>query len=181
MLVPAGSKVVFQLHYTPNGKEQKDRSYVGLKFADPATVKYRMGGGMAPNNFFESPPGADNHEIRSQHQFKNDARLLTLTPHMHLRGKSFRYEAEYPDGSREVLLDIPRYDFNWQLRYTLAEPKLMPKGTKLLCTAHFDNSEKNLANPDPTKPVHWGDQTWEEMMIGYFSTLPTEERSKDEG
>jgi peroxiredoxin len=181
MLVPAGSKVVFQMHYTPNGKEQNDRSYVGLKFADPDSVKYRMGGGMAPNNFFEIPPGAENHEVHSQHVFAKDARLLTLTPHMHLRGKAFRYEAEFPDGSREILLDIPHYDFNWQLRYTLAEPKLMPKGTKLHCTAHFDNSENNLANPDPTKAVHWGDQTWEEMMIGYFSTLPLEERVKDEG
>jgi len=174
LFVPAGSKVVFQMHYTPSGKEQKDRSYIGLKFADPAQVKYRMGGGMVPNNFFEIPPGADNHEVRSTHHFTNDARLLTLTPHMHLRGKSFRYEAEYPDGTREILLDIPRYDFNWQLRYTLAEPKLLPKGTRLVCTAHFDNSEKNLANPDPTKPVRWGDQTWEEMMIGYYSTLPME-------
>lgn len=174
MLVPAGSKVVFQMHYTPNGKPLHDRSYVGLKFADAAQVKYRMGGGMAPNRFFEIPPGADNHEVRSQHHFTKDARLLTLTPHMHLRGKSFRYEAEYPDGTREILLDIPHYDFNWQLRYTLAEPKLLPKGTKLLCTAHFDNSEGNLANPDPTKPVRWGDQTWEEMMIGYFSTIPLE-------
>jgi len=99
---------------------------------------------------------------------------LTLTPHMHLRGKSFRYEAEQPDGTREVLLDIPRYDFNWQLRYRLAEPKLLPKGTKLECTAHFDNSAENLANPDPTQAVRWGDQTWEEMMIGYFGTLPVE-------
>jgi len=112
--------------------------------------------------------------VRSTHHFTSDARLLTLTPHMHLRGKSFRYEAEYPDGKREILLDIPRYDFNWQLRYTLLEPKLLPKGTRLICTAHFDNSEKNLANPDPTKPVRWGDQTWEEMMIGYYSTLPME-------
>ncbi|HUY33812.1 MAG TPA: redoxin domain-containing protein [Pirellulales bacterium] len=174
LFVPAGSKVVFQMHYTPNGKEQRDRSYVGLKFADPAQVKYRMSGGMAPNNSFEIPPGADNHEVRSTHHLTKDARLLTLTPHMHLRGKSFRYEAEYPDGTREILLDIPRYDFNWQLRYTLAEPKRLPKGTKLICTAHFDNSEKNLSNPDPTQSVRWGDQTWEEMMIGYFSTLPME-------
>jgi len=174
LLVPAGSKVVFQMHYTPNGKEQKDRSFIGLKFADASQVKYRMGGGMVPNSFFEIPPGADNHEVRSTHHFTSDARLLTLTPHMHLRGKSFRYEAEYPDGKREILLDIPRYDFNWQLRYTLLEPKLLPKGTRLICTAHFDNSEKNLANPDPTKPVRWGDQTWEEMMIGYYSTLPME-------
>jgi peroxiredoxin len=174
MFVPAGARVVFQMHYTPNGSEQKDRSSLGLVFADPTTVKQRVGGGAAANRFFQIPPGDGNYEVSSHHLFDKDVLLLTLTPHMHLRGKSFRYEAEYPDGTREVLLDIPHYDFNWQLRYRLAEPKLLPKGTKLLCTAHFDNSADNLANPDPTKAVRWGDQTWEEMMIGYFSTLPVE-------
>ena len=172
MLVPAGSKVVFQLHYTPNGSPQKDRSSLGLVFADPAEVREKVGGGMAANPLLQIPPGADNHEVHSQHRFDDDTRLITLTPHMHLRGKSFRYEADYPDGSSEILLDIPRYDFNWQLRYHLAEPKLLPKGTLLRCTAHFDNSAGNVANPDPTNTVRWGDQTWEAMMIGYFSTLP---------
>lgn len=175
LLVPAGARLVFQVHYTPNGSEQQDRSCVGLVFADPASVRERIQGGAAPNRFFEIPAGADNYEVKSEHRFKEAVRLLTLTPHMHLRGKSFRYEAEYPDGCREILLDIPHYDFNWQLRYHLAEPKLLPAGTRLLCTAHFDNSPNNLANPDPTKPVRWGDQTWEEMMIGYFSTLPAGE------
>lgn len=175
MLVPAGSQLIFQLHYTPNGSPQQDRSSVGLIFADPAEVKQRVGGGMAPNRMFEIPPGDSNYEVASQHRFDKDVLLLNLTPHMHLRGKSFRYEAEYPGGRREILLDIPHYDFNWQLRYQLAVPKVMPKGTTLYCTAHFDNSAENLANPDPTKPVRWGDQTWEEMMIGYFSTLPVPE------
>lgn len=174
MLVPAGSKVLFQMHYTPDGAPEKDRSTLGLVFADPSEVKKRIGGGMAANRSFEIPPGAGNYEVTSRHVFDKDVRLLTLTPHMHLRGKSFRYEAEYPDGRREVLLDIPRYDFNWQLRYHLADPKLLPKGTQLHCVAHFDNSPENVANPDPTKTVRWGDQTWEEMMIGYYSTLPVE-------
>ena len=95
-----------------------------------------------------------------------------MTPHMHMRGKAFRYEANIPDGRREILLDVPKYDFNWQIRYDLAEPKLLPRGTELLCTAHFDNSESNLSNPDPTRNVGWGEQTWDEMMIGYFTTLP---------
>lgn len=172
MFVPAGSQVIFQMHYTPNGSPQLDRSSIGLVFADPAEVKERIGGGMAGNRFFEIPPRADNYEVASKHRFDKDVRLLNMTPHMHLRGKSFRYEAEYPDGTREVLLDIPHYDFNWQLRYQLAEPKFLPKGTTLLCTAHFDNSAENLANPDPEQAVRWGDQTWDEMMIGYFSTLP---------
>jgi peroxiredoxin len=171
MLVPAGSKVIFQMHYTPDGSPEKDRSSLGLVFADPSEVKQRIGGGMAANRSFQIPPGADNYEVTSRHVFDKDVRLLTLTPHMHLRGKSFRYEAEYPDGAREVLLDIPHYDFNWQLRYHLAEPKLLPKGTQLHCTAHFDNSTDNLANPDPTKTVRWGDQTWEEMMLGYYGTI----------
>ncbi|HJT34152.1 MAG TPA: redoxin domain-containing protein [Pirellulales bacterium] len=175
MLVPAGSKIVFQLHYTPNGSPQKDRSSLGLVFADPAEVREKIGGGMAANPLLQIPPGDENHEVHSQHRFDNDVRLLTLTPHMHLRGKSFRYEADYPDGRSEILLEIPRYDFNWQLRYHLAEPKLLPKGTLLRCTAHFDNSAGNVANPDPTKTVRWGDQTWEEMMIGYFTTLPAGE------
>ncbi len=102
-------------------------------------------------------------------------------PHMHLRGKSFRYEALYPDGTREVLLDVPHYDFNWQLRYQLAEPKPIPKGTQLICTAHFDNSDGNPANPDPSQRVHWGDQTWNEMMIGYFSTISPRESSNPTG
>ena len=105
---------------------------------------------------------------------REDLRLVTLTPHMHLRGQSFRYQAEYPDGRVEILLDVPRFDFDWQLRYELAEPKFLPRGTKLTCVAHFDNSSKNLANPDPSKPVRWGDQTWDEMMIGYYSALPVE-------
>jgi hypothetical protein len=90
---------------------------------------------------------------------------------MHLRGKSFRYEAEFPDGSQRVLLDVPRYDFGWQNSYVPAEPILMPAGATIRCTAHFDNSENNLSNPDPTAAVHWGEQTWEEMMVGYFSMV----------
>jgi hypothetical protein len=92
--------------------------------------------------------------------FLKDTLLVNLTPHMHLRGKSFKYEAQYPDGTTEVLLDVPKYDFNWQIRYMLKEPKLMPKGSRLIATAHFDNSAENLANPDPTKTVTFGDQTW---------------------
>jgi hypothetical protein len=94
---------------------------------------------------------------------------------MHLRGKSFRYTAVMPDGEKEILLDVPNYDFNWQLGYELARPRVIPAGTKFECVATFDNSEKNIANPDPTETVRWGDQTWEEMMIGYFNVaLPVE-------
>lgn len=172
LFVPAGSKIVFQMHYTPNGTPQEDRSYVGFKFADPKTVTQKIRGSQVSQHRFKIPPGSDNYEVRAEFTLPIDARLLTLTPHMHLRGKSFRYEAEYPDGRHAVLLDIPRWDFNWQLRYDLAEPVVLPKGSKLVCVAHYDNSEGNLSNPDPSKTVTWGDQTWDEMMIGYFTALP---------
>ena len=107
------------------------------------------------NRWFTIPPGADNHQVVSQQKLPRDAMLTTLFPHMHLRGKSFRYVAHYPNGAEEILLDVPRYDFNWQLRYELAEPKFLPKGTRLECIAHYDNSEGNLANPNPEDTVRW--------------------------
>jgi hypothetical protein len=105
--------------------------------------------------------------------------LLNFMPHMHLRGKSFEYRAVYPDGKTEILLSIPRYDFSWQTYYQLAEPKFLPAGTRIECTAHFDNSADNLNNPDPTKPVRWGDQTWEEMMIGWMDYYYLDEKPGD--
>jgi peroxiredoxin len=178
--VKAGSKIVFQMHYTPNGREETDLSCIGVKFVDdPSSITHLAHGGLAANFMFRIPPGADNHEVKSSYTFKRDLTLRSLTPHMHLRGKSFTFEAKYPDGKMEILLDVPRYDFNWQLRYELAEPKLMPKGTQIRCTAHFDNSEGNLNNPDPKAAVRWGDQTWEEMMIGWFSTTRPVEKDSD--
>jgi peroxiredoxin/mono/diheme cytochrome c family protein len=175
IFVPAGSKILFQMHYTPNGTPHKDRSALGLVFADPATVKHRVDGGGAINVMFELEPGIDDFEVRATHKFGRQVELLSLMPHMHLRGKSFRYEAIYPNGTTEVLLDVPHYDFNWQLRYELAEPKTLPSGTQLVCVAHYDNSENNLANPDPRARVHWGEQTWDEMMIGYFGVVASDE------
>jgi len=168
MHIKAGSKLVFQLHYTPNGSAQQDRSFVGFKFVDPAKVKFVARSTSVANMFFVIPPGKDNYQATAEGVFEHDTLLTNMTPHMHTRGKSFRYEATYPDGKREVLLDVPAYDFNWQTTYQLQEPKLLPKGTKLLCTAAWDNSEENLSNPDPKKRVTWGDQTWEEMMIGFY-------------
>ncbi len=109
------------------------------------------------------------------------AQLLSLMPHMHLRGKSFFYEAIYADGGRETLLDIPQYDFNWQLDYRLQEPKELPANTRIHCVAHYDNSEANLANPDPSKNVRWGAQTWQEMLIGYFNyMIPRDSEPEEE-
>ena len=168
-LIPAGSKLVFQVHYTPIGSEQLDRSRIGLIFADPAEVTYQVQTTQALNLAFEIPPHAANHEvIGTSPSAPRDVLLLSLMPHMHLRGKAFRYDARYPNGTTETLLNVPHYDFNWQTSYRLLEPKALPKGTRIHCVAHYDNSEDNLNNPDPTDTVRWGDQTWEEMMIGYF-------------
>jgi hypothetical protein len=124
--------------------------------------------GVAANLDFEIPPQADDYRVEATHRFSHDMELHSLAPHMHYRGKAFRFEATYPNGSREVLLDVPRYDFNWQHNYRFAEPKFMPEGTLLRCIGQFDNSADNASNPDPTVAVRWGEQTWDEMMVGYF-------------
>lgn len=165
---PAGSKLTFQMHYTPNGSEQKDMSYLGVVFADPKTVKKELAVKNAGNLSFTIPPHHDNYEVESEFVFRDDSLLWSVSPHMHVRGKDFLYTAIYPDGKRETLLFVPRYDFGWQTTYVYTEPKQMPKGTKLHCVAHFDNSEHNLNNPDPSATVRWGEQTWEEMMFGWF-------------
>lgn len=177
-LIPAGSKLVFQMHYTPNGTATEDRSCVGFIFADAKDVKRIVGTEKAANNRLNIPPGAENYKVEATHTFGSDQLMLAMFPHMHLRGKAFRYTAHYPDGEEEILLDVPAYDFNWQNTYEFAEPKKMPSGTRLHCEAWFNNSASNLANPDPTASVRWGDQTWEEMMIGYFSATPADEGIK---
>jgi peroxiredoxin len=178
MKIEAGSQLVIQMHYTPNGRKQSDKSYVGLKLLEPEQVKQEVGYGMVVNASFEIPPHAGSHEESARKLFLRDVYILNLFPHMHFRGKSFRFEAEYPDGRREVLLDVPRYDFNWQLRYDLAKPVFMPKGSRLICTASFDNSADNPLNPDPSQTVKFGLQSWEEMLVGYYTTVrspPTSE------
>jgi hypothetical protein len=121
------------------------------------------------------PPGAPAHQVAQTWQINRDVLLLAFFPHMHLRGKSFRYEALYPDGAEEILLDVPRYDFNWQNRYELAEPIRLPAGARLRCTAVYDNSADNPANPDPTAEVRAGQQTWDEMFNGYFDVALADE------
>ncbi len=168
MHVPAGSKLIFQLHYTPTGTAATDRSYVGFTFADPKKVEYVARSTSVVNPFFSIPPGDANYQATAKTKFEQDTLIANMTPHMHTRGKAYRYEATYPDGEKEILLDVPSYDFNWQTTYHFKKPKLMPKGTTLLCTAWWDNSMDNLSNPDPTLEVGWGDQTFEEMMIGFY-------------
>lgn len=172
--VPKGAEIVFQVHYTPIGTAETDRSSVGIVFAkEPVHTEIRTRGVF--NNSFVIPPGAPNYPVRAAYRFPQDSYVLDLLPHTHLRGKAFEYVAVFPDGKSKKLLSIPRYDFNWQLTYRLAEPLLMPKGSKLVCTAHYDNSAANKANPDAKKRVTWGDQTWDEMMIGFITTTRKDE------
>jgi hypothetical protein len=161
---------VFQVHYTPIGTPQTDLSSVGFKFIDKDQVQKVVGTQSISNTDFVIPAGKEK-DVSASRTMRQDALVLALFPHMHWRGKSFKYTAIYPDGRSEVLLNVPNYDFNWQNGYEFEEPKLLPKGTKILCEAVFDNSAKNFANPDPTENVRWGDQTDEEMMIGYFDMV----------
>jgi peroxiredoxin len=165
--IPAGSDLIFEVHYTPIGLPRTDRSSVGMIFArEPAYHEARTTGiSYKP---LRIPPHAANYPVSSSYTFPRDAYLLTLMPHMHLRGKDFLYKAVYPDGRTEVLLSVPSYDFGWQSIYILDEPKAMPRGTRIDCLAHFDNSAANPVNPAPDREVTWGEQTWEEMMIGYI-------------
>jgi peroxiredoxin len=164
----AGSRLVFEVHYTPNGTPQTDQSQVGFVFADPKKVRKEVKSDAVLDTKFKIPPGAKDHRVEAWHQFRQDTIVYSLMPHMHLRGKSFRFEAIYPDKKREILLDVPRYSFDWQNFYILARPKFMPEGTVLHCVAHFDNSERNRSNPDPKAAVTFGLQTKDEMMVGYF-------------
>ena len=169
-LLRANSEIVLQMHYTTNGVEADDRTSIALIFAkEPPSKMVR--GGMALNLRFLIPAGAPNHEVRAVQTFKEETVLTSMTPHMHSRGKDMTYVAYYPDGRSETLLSVPKYDFAWQHTYHLAEPKVLPSGTKVEVIAHFDNSMANKSNPDPTADVRWGDQTWEEMMIGFYGTL----------
>ena len=167
--IPANSELVFQIHYTPNGTATTDLSKVGFLFADPKTITHEVQTTSSVQPDFHIPPNEGNYLVSAmQPEELPNCDLLAMSPHMHVRGKSFRYTAVYPDGNREVLLDIPKYDFNWQTEYRLSENKKMPIGTRIFCEAAFDNSTNNLSNPNPNATVHWGDQTYEEMMIGYF-------------
>jgi hypothetical protein len=166
-LVPAGSDIILQLHYTANGKAATDISKVGIVFATTAPTKRVLTLAATTANF-AIPPGAPDYQVEAKLTLQDDATLINLLPHMHFRGKDFTYRVTYPSGESETLLEVPHYDFNWQLTYDLAQPKLLPKGTVIDCVAHFDNSANNKFNPDPTKEVHYGEQTWEEMMFGFF-------------
>jgi mono/diheme cytochrome c family protein len=161
-LVPGGT-IELQLHYTANGTAGTDRTKVGMVFAkQPPTHEVRAG--QFVNAQFTIPPGASDHEVRTDVEFLQDATLWGLFPHTHVRGKRWSYSLMLPNGTDQPLLSVPKYDFNWQTYYMFKEPIQIPKGARIVSTAWYDNSARNRSNPDPTMPVRWGDQTWEEMQ-----------------
>lgn len=166
-LIKAGSDLVFQLHYTPNGQAGCDKSRIGLILSHERP-RQRVLMLAAANIRFVIPPGDPDYQVDAHVTLQAPAMLISLLPHMHLRGKSFEFRVVFPDGRRETLLRVPHYSYNWQLSYYLAKPVKLPVGTTIECTAHFDNSAANPMNPDPTKAVRFGPQSWDEMMIGYF-------------
>jgi hypothetical protein len=173
MRIPKGHSLVFQMHYTTYGKATTDRTRIGLKFAKtpPTTPLSTM---ALINASLSIPPGAAHHLVENSMTFNRETLLYSLVPHTHVRGSGWHYEVTYPDGRKEVILSVPKYDFNWQHEYVFTQPLRLPAGTKLHAQAWYNNSPSNKSNPDPTKQVLWGDQTWEEMMYTSitFSLLP---------
>jgi len=164
--IPKGARLRLEMHYTPNGKKTKDRSSIGVQFATKPP-KYELLMSEFANMGFEVPANEPHHKAEATMRIRADARLVSLTPHMHWRGKHYRYEVVYPEGKTETLLSVPRWDFNWQHTYRFAEPIKLPKGSKLHAVAHWDNSPLNPLNPDSSKRVRFGLQTWDEMMVGF--------------
>lgn len=168
MRIPKGSRLRFELHYTPNGMKAKDRSSIGITFAKKPP-RYELFTNAFANETIVVPPHDPHFRAEAALRFRADARLLSFVPHMHWRGKDYFYEVIYPDGKRETLLSVPRWDFNWQNVYQLKEPLKLPKGAKLHAVAHWDNSKNNPLNPAPDKPARFGLQTWDEMMVGWVA------------
>ena len=157
----------FQVHYTPNGKAVTDVTRLGLYFYDKPP-KHSLEMSIIYDAALAIPANTKTYSQKLDKVFDSDVMLYSLLPHAHLRGKAAKFTAHYPDGREEILLSVPRYDFNWQPLYALNPPKLIPAGTQIVMDMSWDNSAQNPANPDPGKVVHWGDQTWEEMNVGWF-------------
>jgi hypothetical protein len=168
--MPAGAKLRFQVHYAKVDKPQSDRTRVGFYLASgpPATPMRRFD---LRNRYFLIPARAANHEVKRCYEFETDKLLVSITPHMHYRGKVARYEVVRPNGERETLLQVPRYDFNWQLLYRFRKPILVEKGSRMLVTFIYDNSPNNPANPDPEQAIRWGDRSEDEMMTSWIEYL----------
>ncbi len=174
-LLPAGTKMRFQIHYTPNGTATRDQVKIGMIFAKEPPRHIVHVAGIVDHRL-NIPPGAEHHPETGIIPVPMEVKLLALNPHMHVRGSAFRYEVVLPDGAIRTLLEVPRYDFNWQVSCRYSEPPTIPRGSTIRATGWFDNSTNNPANPDPTKTVHWGLQTYEEMMIGYVEYYEVNEQ-----
>ncbi len=170
-----GTVLHFQLHYTPTGIATTDRTRLGVVFAKEPPL-HEVHVAAAGNHLIRIPAGEENHQEKGVLPVMFNAQILAFMPHMHVRGKSFRYDLVMPDNTRRLLLDVPRYDFNWQILYRLAEPIMAPLGSRIEATAVFDNSTNNPANPDPTKTVRWGEQTDDEMLLGYIEYVNPAEK-----
>ena len=165
--IPKGAKLLFEMHYTPNGRAVTDRSMVGIK-TTKTTPKHEVRTRAIPNQRLRIPANNSNYEVRSGSVFKQDAVILSFSPHMHLRGKDFEFLTREASGKLQSVARVPKYDFNWQESYHLSQPLKVRAGTRIECIAHFDNSKENPFNPDPSKEIRWGEMTWEEMMIGFL-------------
>ncbi|MEQ1948591.1 MAG: cytochrome c [Bryobacteraceae bacterium] len=171
-LIPAGSDIIFQMHYTPDGKATTDRSKLALIFAKEPPKERIFNVGLN-NTSLRIPPGEARHRVDTNIVLPNDVTLSRITPHMHLRGSGFGLEVTYPTGEKETILEVPRFDFNWQMTYALDKARFLPKGTNVHMTAFYDNSPNNKYNPDPMKEIFWGEQSWDEMITGFFDmTIP---------
>jgi len=178
--IPAHSDLVFQMHYTSNGHAANDQTSVGLVFSKHPPSQRVLTLQLAnDHDTIPIPPGADNYQVEVHGTIPNDCLLLSFFPHMHLRGKRFEYNIVHPDKKIETLLRV-NYDFYWQLSYRLAEPRFLPAGTELQAIATYDNSRHNRHNPDPDSPVTWGDQTYNEMMVGFFDVAVPANISKSD-
>jgi hypothetical protein len=171
-LMKKGHSIVADMHYHPSGKKATDVTRIGLHFADtPKDIEKELTNLWVMNTGFEIPPGAPNHEVRADYTFQQDGAILGFAPHMHYRGKDFTYTANYPDGTSETLFKVDNYDFNWQTNYVLNEPIKIPEGTVIECVAHFDNSADKTGNPDPAKTIRFGQESYDEMMIGFMDYI----------
>jgi mono/diheme cytochrome c family protein len=170
-LIPKGANILADMHYHPTDQVETDVTRIGLHFADPGEVERELANVWIVNDAFEIPPGAKNHEVRATSTFWQAGKITGLIPHMHYRGTDFTFIAHWPDGRSETLMAVPRWDFNWQTVYELAEPIDIPAGTKIECIAHYDNSAGNPNNPDPSKSVTFGDESYDEMMIGFVDFI----------
>jgi hypothetical protein len=172
-LLEKGANILADMHYHPTETDETDVTRIGIHFADQEVPK-QLANIWVQNDDFEIPAGAKSHQVVSTYKFWQSGKIMGLIPHMHYRGTDFKFTATYPDGRQEVLLNVPRWDFNWQTSYQLAQPLAIPAGTKVECVAHYDNSADNPVNPDPTKNVKFGLESYDEMMIGFIDFVVDE-------